>query len=159
MSETELTFSRDYDLPPAIVWDALVDDVLVEGWLAPARIDAREGGEYFLDWQGPPGLAASNGEITRFEPTRHLSITTDNIGKLDFTLESFDGGTRGTFTALTVRLLVITDVRFLSSTRAYWLSNLDQLEALLRGHPVDWSTWQEDRGEIWAGYLRSPTAE
>ncbi|MDQ1571054.1 MAG: hypothetical protein QOF79_1728 [Actinomycetota bacterium] len=159
MAETELTFSRDFDLPPAIVWDALVDDVLVGGWLAPARIDAREGGEYFLDWQDPPGLAASNGVITWFEPGRRLSVQTDNIGNFDFLLEPFDGGTRGSSTALTIRLVVTTEYRLLRSTRAYWLSNLDQLEGLLRGHPVDWANWQEDRGDIWAEYLRTSAPE
>lgn len=155
VQDTELSFSRDYDLPAVIVWDALVDDVLVGGWLAPARIDPRVGGEYFLDWQNPAGLSASNGQITRFDPAEHLTVRTDSAGTLDFALESIVGGSRGTFTSLTVRLLVGTDRRLLASTRADWLSNLDQLEELLRGRPVDWTTWQEDRGEAWSNYLRA----
>jgi uncharacterized protein YndB with AHSA1/START domain len=151
---SELQFVRPYDLPVAIVWDALVDEVLVEGWLASARIDAREGGLYWLGWQGGASLAPTNGTITTFDPPRCLGVETDNIGTLEFTLESVPGGTRGTSTQLRLSIVVDTEPRLLASTRAYWLSNFDQLEDLLRGHPVDWSTWQRDRGEMWATYLR-----
>lgn len=149
-----MQFWRSYDLPAAIVWDALVDEDLVEGWLAAARIDAREGGLYWLGWQGGATLAPTNGTITAIEPPRLLAIETDNIGNLEFTLESVPGGTRGTSTDLALTILVDTEPRLLASTHAYWQSNFDQLEALLRGHPVDWSTWQRDRGEAWAAYLR-----
>jgi uncharacterized protein YndB with AHSA1/START domain len=151
---SELEFSRDYDLPPAIVWDALVDEVLVEGWLAAARIDPRVGGLYWLNWQGGASLAATNGTVTELEAPRHLAIETDNIGILDFRLTETPDGTRGSGTLLRLRIQVDTEPRLLASTRAYWLSNFDQLEDLLRGHPVDWTTWQRDRGEAWSRYLR-----
>ena len=151
---TELFFSRSYDLPAAIVWDALVDEVLVEGWLAAARIDPREGGLYWLGWQSGGSLAPTNGTITVFDAPHGLTIDTDNIGTLEFVLESVPGGTRGSATDLHLTIRVDTEPRMLASTRAYWQSNFDQLEALLRGHPVDWSTWQRDRGEAWAVYLR-----
>jgi uncharacterized protein YndB with AHSA1/START domain len=156
---SELEFSRDYDLPVAIVWDALVDEDLVEGWLATARIEPRLGGLYWLDWQSGTSLAPTNGLITVFEPSAgggvaRLTVSTDNIGTLEFALTPTPGGTRGTGTRVGLRILVDTDPRLQASTRAYWLSNFDQLEDLLRGHPVDWSTWQLDRGEAWARYLR-----
>jgi uncharacterized protein YndB with AHSA1/START domain len=151
---SELKFDRGYDLPVSIVWDALIDDVLVEGWLAAARIDPRVGGLYWLGWQGGATLAPTNGTITAFEPNRRLGIETDNIGSLDFTLESVPGGTRGSATELHLTIRVDTEPRLLASTHAYWQSNFDQLEALLRGHPVDWSTWQRDRGDVWSAYLR-----
>jgi uncharacterized protein YndB with AHSA1/START domain len=156
---TQLEFSRDYDLPAAIVWDALIDDVLVEGWLATARIEPQLGGMYWLDWQSGTSLAASNGVITDFAPPEahdpgRLTIETDNIGTLEFVLTSIPGGTRGSATLVELRILVNTEPRLLASTYAYWNSNFDQLEDLLRGHPVDWSRWQLDRGEAWARYLR-----
>lgn len=154
MPPSELEFSRSYDLPVAIVWDALVDEDLVEGWLAAARIDPREGGLYWLGWQSGTSLAPTNGTITAIEPPRRLRVDTDNIGSLEFTLESVPGGTRGSSTDLVLTLRVDTEPRLLASTRADWQSNFDQLEALLRGHPVDWSTWERDRGEAWAAYLR-----
>jgi uncharacterized protein YndB with AHSA1/START domain len=153
--ENALVFSRDYDLPQAIVWDALVDEVLIEGWLAVAHVEQRTGGSYQLVWQGGGTLAPTNGIITTFEPSSHLVVETDNIGILDFTLDPIAEGTRGSATALTLRLTVDTERKLLASTVAYWRSNFDQLEDLLRGHPVDWSTWQEDRGGVWAEYLRS----
>ena len=154
MPTSELEFSRSFDLPVAIVWDALVDEVLVEGWLAAARIDPQVGGLYWLGWQGGASLAPTNGTITVFEPPRRLCVETDNIGTLEFTLESVPGGTRGSSTDLCLKIRVDTEPRLLASTHAYWQSNFDQLEDLLRGHPVDWSTWQRDRGEAWAAYLR-----
>jgi uncharacterized protein YndB with AHSA1/START domain len=154
---SDLEFSREYDLPASIVWDALVDDVLVEGWLAAARIDLRVGGEYWLNWLSGASLAPTNGTITRLDPRRRLAIDTDNIGSLEFTLFSIPGGTRGSTTELRLRLRVDTDPRLLASTHAYWQSNFDQLEGLLRGHPVDWANWQRDRGDAWAAYLREAT--
>ena len=153
--EDDISFERDYDLPVSIVWDALVDDVLVEGWLAAATIDPRVGGQYLLNWQSGSTLRPTAGVIAVLEPRRRLRVETDNIGVLDFELESVEGGTRGTGTTLHLRITVDTDKRMLASTHAYWESNFDQLEGLLRGHPVNWSTWQRDRGEAFARYLRA----
>lgn len=153
-----MIFSRGIDLPTAIVWDAIVDPDLVDGWLAPARIEARVGGDYVLDWQTGTGLATTHGIVTELEEPSRLVIATDNIGDLEFTLRRTEGGTRGTGTLLTLRLRVETHSRLLASTEAHWRSNFDQLEELLRGHPVDWSTWQQDRGPIWAEYLRASSA-
>lgn len=157
---SELEFSREYDLPVAIVWDALVDEDLVEGWLAAARVEPHVGGTYWLNWQSGVRLAPTMGTITEIEPPyfghpARLALETDNIGTLEFTLSATPDGTRGSGTLVHLRITVDTESRLLASTRAYWLSNFDQLEDLLRGHPVDWSTWQRDRGEAWAEYLRS----
>lgn len=154
-----MVFSRSYDLPAAIVWDALVDEVLVDGWLAPARVDARIGGEYLLDWEGGTGLAPTHGVITEIVPEARLAIDTDNAGHLEFSLFALEGGTRGSATTLTLRLRVQAEPRLLAGTKAHWRSSFDQLEGLLRGHPVDWATWQRDRGETWAEYLRASSRE
>jgi uncharacterized protein YndB with AHSA1/START domain len=152
MSSNTLVLTRDFDLPRAIVWDAFVDADLVEGWLAVAYVDAREGGEYRLEWQGNP-LGPTTGVITVFEPFDRLVIETDNAGILDFGFIPFSGGTRGSATTVTLALTVATERRLLASTMANWRSNFDQLEGLLRGHPVDWDSWQQDRGAIWTTYL------
>jgi hypothetical protein len=133
---------------------------LVEGWLAAARIEPRVGGSYWLNWQSGSTLAPTNGTITELvDPAigRNglLGIATDNIGDLEFSLVPTPGGTRGAGTLLELRIRVDTEPRLLASTWAYWQSNFDQLEDLLRGHPVDWSTWQRDRGEAWERYLRA----
>jgi len=156
---SEVQLSREYDLPVAIVWDALVDEDLVEGWLATARVEPRVGGHYWLDWQSGIRPAPTSGTITAFAPPGspegcRLGIETDNLGILDFTLTPTPDGTRGSGTLVTLHLLVDIEPRLLASTRAHWKTNFDQLGDLLRGHPVDWSTWQQDRGDAWAEYLR-----
>lgn len=163
MATSELDFARDYDLPASIVWDALVDEDLVEGWLAAAKIEPKQGGLYWLNWQSGGTLGPTTGTIIRFEPPSpnrigRLSVETDNIGTLEFTLTPTPDGTRGSGTFLRLRIHVDTDPRLQASTHAYWQSNFDQLEDLLRGHPVDWSTWQRDRGEAWARYLRGASS-
>jgi uncharacterized protein YndB with AHSA1/START domain len=154
VSTSELEFSREYDLPVAIVWDALVDEDLVEGWLASARIDPRVGGRYLLHWLSGTSLGPTTGVIEAIEPRRRLTIDTNNIGRLSFVLESLPWGTRGSSTEVRLTIQVDTEPRMLASTHAYWQTNFDQLEDLLRGHPVDWTTWQRDRGDAWAAYLR-----
>lgn len=148
-----LVLERDYDLPPAIVWDALVDADLVGGWLATARIEPRPGGRYDLAWNTPGG-GISLGTVEVATPHSLLQVTTSNIGQLRFELEARPGGSRGSFTRMTFTIEAETDPHFAATTRAYWLSNLDQLEGLLRGHPVDWANWQRDRGPAWESYRR-----
>ena len=104
---------RRIDLPRSIVWDALLDPVLVEGWLHPtARLLAGDVGE-------------------RIDPapdhTAVLATALEPFGELRFELDEQDGGTRGTSTLLR-----------LSAAGAGWADRLDDLENLLRGHPVRW---------------------
>ena len=56
VSSITLEFERAFDLPASIVWDALIDPVLLEGWLADATVDPRVGGEYRLAWIAPTHL-------------------------------------------------------------------------------------------------------
>lgn len=153
MSGSTLFFTRDYDLPVEIVWDALVDPDLVIGWLADATIDAREGGVYDLEWIGPTYLAHTRGEIELLEPLQTLRIATSNIGILEFSLEVLEGGTRGGATRLGVRIESDVEPRFSANISAHWLTNLDQLEDLLRGRPVDWQHWERDRGTAWNAHF------
>lgn len=159
MPENELDFHIHIDLPRVIVWDALVDQDLVEGWLAGAEIDARVGGRYNLTWKSGGEFPPSIGVITALDPITNLRIDTGAGGVIDFTLTEMMGGSRGTSTWFVVHLTVATDRRMLASTVAHWRNNLDQLEDLLRGHPVVWETWPEVRGPVWSDYLREAQAE
>jgi uncharacterized protein YndB with AHSA1/START domain len=154
VADNELVFQRKYDLPAAIVWDAFVDEDLLEGWLGRATVDARVGGRYNVEWAGGTTLGRTEGVIVELDPRRRIVIQTDNAGRIEFTLGVVAGGTRGTATALSLQVTVATERRLLGSTVAHWRGSLDQLEDLLRGHPVDWNSWQEDRGQAWASYLR-----
>lgn len=99
-----MRIERVIDLPRAIVEDALVAPVLVEGWL---------------------------------HPVLHLSDFTDV--RLD--AEEVPGGTRGTSTRVTVEV-ALPDPRFRAAITETWQTRLDQLENLLRGHPVVWEAEQ-----------------
>lgn len=153
MSGSLLQFSRDYDLPVEIVWDALIDADLVVGWLAEATIEPRVGGVFDLEWVGPSYLAPTRGEIVELEVCERLEVATSNIGSVLFELVELEGGTRGGATRLTVTISSPVEPRFAATTVAHWRSNLDQLEDLLRGRPVDWRNWERDRGAAWNDYF------
>ncbi len=105
---------RRIDLPRAIVWDALLDPVLVEGWLHPtARL---------LDGEIRERVDPAAGE------TAVLVTVLEPFGALRFELDELGGGTRGTSTGL----------RLTAERPSGWHDRLDELENLLRGHPVDW---------------------
>ena len=95
---------RVIDLPRAIVGDALVDPVLVEGWLHP---------------------------VLRLADFPEVRLSAEEV----------PGGTRGTSTRVTVEVAV-PDPRFRTALVATWQTRLDQLENLLRGHPVVWEAEQ-----------------
>jgi uncharacterized protein YndB with AHSA1/START domain len=149
VSASHLTIARDYDLPRQIVWDALVDPDLISGWLAEADVEARVGGSYNLNWIGSATLGPTEGVIVEFTEPETLLISTSNLGSLRFRLDELEGGTRGTSTRLTLTLTIEADERFSVSTNAHWLTNLEQLESLLRGRPVDWAHWDRDWHPIW----------
>lgn len=148
-----MVFERVIDLPREIVWDALTDDVLVSGWLAEAQIEPRQGGRYDLEWMHPDPFPATLGTIRDFDAPSRLTVETSNLGVLSFDLAHVDGGSRGSSTALTLTIGLDIESVFSRPLRAYWLTDLDQLERLLHGHPVDWSTWQRDHGEAWRAHL------
>lgn len=130
---------RQIDLPNSIVWDALIDPVLVEGWLHPTA--GLFDGEVRERTEPAPGAAAV------------LAVRTDEFGELRFELTEREGGTRGGVTELRVRVASAADPRFRAPIVACWLLRLDQLEALLRGHPVDWATWKRDSTPAYEHYL------
>lgn len=157
MAGTELSLSAEYDLPREIVWDALVDPDLVIGWLAEASIDFREGGAYDLTWIGPTYLPPTHGEITRIDDLERIAISTSNVGDIVFTLEDIPGVTRALGSRVTVVIRTPVERRFTPNVVAHWRTNLEQLADLLRGHPVNWATWELDRGAAWNAHFDEAT--
>jgi hypothetical protein len=98
--ESAVRIERVIDLPRVIVEDALVDPVLVEGWLHP---------------------------VLRLPDFTDVRVSAEEV----------PGGTRGTSTRVTVDV-VVPDPRFRAAISETWQTRLDQLENLLRGHPVVW---------------------
>ena len=142
-------FERDFEFSPAIVWDALIDTDLVVGWLAEARIDPVVGGQYSLRWMTRPGAPVVPGTIAELRPLVALQIARQGTGTIGFRLTELEGGSRGTSTRLRVEVRAAVEPVFAARVSADWMTALDQLDDLLHGHPVDWSTWQVDRNEAW----------
>jgi hypothetical protein len=120
---------RTIDLPPGIVWEALIDPVLVEGWLHPEHT-----------------LLGDAAIVVAEQPEVLLEVDHPELGWVRIRLDAVQGGTRGTATVVTVELPQLGDLRFSPPVAASWTVRLHQLADLLRGHPVDWDHWERDRG-------------
>jgi uncharacterized protein YndB with AHSA1/START domain len=153
VADSTLEFSQRYDLPPEVVWDALVDADLVSGWLAEAEVDARIGGRYDLHWISPIATGTTNGEIADLLEPELLVVELERIGTVTFSLAAVDGGPRGRSTSLVITVEGAVESRLADGMSAAWLTSLEQLADLLRGHPVDWSTWRRDHGDQWTAHL------
>jgi uncharacterized protein YndB with AHSA1/START domain len=156
----ETRVEAGFDLPRAIVWDAIADADLVSGWLAEATIEPRPGGIYRLAWQPGARFTGLAGSIAEMVEPERLVIATED-GSLEFRLHDVAGGPRGTSTRLVVTLPLaptgLHDAGEEARLRALWRCSLDQLGELLRGHPVDWQRWDEEWAPVWSRYLSEET--
>lgn len=153
MARSALSFEQQYDLPPDIVWDALVDSDLVSGWLAEAQVDPRVGGRYDLDWVSPIATGRTIGEICELVDYELLVVEIERIGTVTFRLSEVAGGSRGSSSLLNVTIDGTFERRLADGFAAAWITSLEQLDDLLRGHPVDWSSWMVDHGDQWTAHL------
>ncbi len=152
-----LVLQRDYDFDPVVVWDALADDVLLEGWLADAHVDPVAGGEVRMRWRERHHGADFRGEVEALRPPEEL-VMGDGRQSIAFRLESLPGGTaaiaggpRGRSTRLTIEVALDGDAERPVHARAHWAAHLEALADLLHGHPVVWSEWEADYGGSPAG--------
>ncbi len=152
MAHSPLRLECDYEFSRAIVWDALSDADLVSGWLGEATIAPQLGGEYTVRWAHPPTRPESSGRIVALREPEHLEVAFVDGSAVRFDLDELPIGIRGSSTHLrvTVRL---AGHESRATASADWMTALDQLEDLLRGHPVDWARWDRDRGAAWAKHL------
>jgi uncharacterized protein YndB with AHSA1/START domain len=136
-----LRLEREFDLPREVVWEALVDPVLAEGWLHPEALLTDEVEE--LEYVEPASP----------QVTAVLEVRSEELGAVRIELDEVEGGTRGRSTLLRLRVSELGDPRFHPPAVAVWRVRLDQLDELLRGHPVDWDNWERDRGADYEIYL------
>jgi uncharacterized protein YndB with AHSA1/START domain len=131
VSEARVEIERQIDLPPSIVWPALVDPELLAGWFAEVTVgdDRVE-----LSWPDRPGTTIVR--VIELRPEDRISVSTGEFGLVEATLESRVGGLRGTWTLLAIRA---------AGPSARWELALDRLEELLHGRPVDWVAEKEKR--------------
>jgi uncharacterized protein YndB with AHSA1/START domain len=153
LSEGEFTVAREYDLPPAVVWDALTDPALVEGWLGGGILDAEAGGTFVLDWLDPHHHGASvAGEIVMLESRSQLLVRAMEYS-LAFLLDELPHGSRGSSSRLTLSVRLPDDRHSQREQAAHWRAHLEALEDLLRGHPVVWDRWDADYGQTTREFL------
>ena len=138
------------DLPPVIVWDALVDPDLLAGWLGEVRMlpsdhslgdsrrTARSLSAFEFRWPGSGPGRLVRGTVSALQAPRLLRVETDNRGRIEFTLVSSVGGFRGSSTELELRVDSSIQLSSVTTVRDEWQTSLDRLEQLLHGHPVDW---------------------
>lgn len=160
VTATRLVFEGDFEFDPEIVWDALTDSELLSGWLAEASVVPEIGGEFVLHRIHRADQPVSHGRIVALRHGQEIQIvSTDgppdapHPARLEFHLEQLPIGSRGTSTRLTVTIDADIAPATESRVKANWLTNLDQLDDLLRGHPVDWSNWDRDRHVAWEAHL------
>ena len=139
------------DLPPVIVWDALVDPDLLVGWLGEVRMfpsdqsaarsdpTARPAPAFEFRWSGSGPSQSTTAIVSALHPPRLLRVETDNRGRIEFSLVSIPGGLRGSSTELVLRVYSGIEPAFTTTVRNEWQTSLDRLEQLLHGHPVDWA--------------------
>ena len=139
MPDADLILQRTIDLPPIIVWDALIDPDLLAGWLGEVRIFSTDSPRFHILWPGAGARQSTAGTVVEFEAPRRLCIETDNRGIIGCTLVSIPGGLRGSSTELTLRVDVEIELAFATKVRDEWQTSLNRLERLLHGHPVDWT--------------------
>jgi uncharacterized protein YndB with AHSA1/START domain len=139
----DLAFERMIDLPRVIVWDALVDPELLAGWLGEVRSDPSDC--RLLTLSPGTGDAAISFELVQRERPGRLAARAADGRLFEFDLTEVEGGSRGTSTALTLRIGLDFHAAFAGGMRREWESTLDGLVEVLRGHPVDWDELRNSR--------------
>jgi uncharacterized protein YndB with AHSA1/START domain len=132
-----IRLERIVDLSPAIVAPAFTDPVLVEGWLHPFVRLVEDGSADPVVTAGAPWS---------------VEVDSPELGSLHIELRGEEGGARGSITRILIEELALESEKDRLDAIALWNTRLDQLENLLRGHPVRWNSWQDDHGAAYERY-------
>lgn len=125
---------RRIDLPRDLVWDALVDPVLAEGWLHPTE------------------RLTEPADVVLWDEPAALETESEALGHVRILLLDLPGGSRSRSTGIVISLLG-PDGEGRAAEIAMWTIRLDQLADLLRGHPVEWENWERDHRSAYESYL------
>ena len=149
LAEREITITRTFDAPRALVFRAWTDAAQLAQWWGPkgftnpvCEIDARVGGKLRIHMRAPDGaIYPMRGEIREIVPPERLAFTNiavDEVGNPiieGFTTVTFadeDGKTRLT---LHTRGSAVVEraVAYLQGMEMGWTMSIDKLQALLAG--------------------------
>ena len=90
--DREIVFTRSFNAPPQLVWDAMTKPELVKRWLfgppgwtmTVCDMDMRVGGKYRWVWRGPDGTEMGMGGVHR-EVVPHERIVNTQLFDQDWT--------------------------------------------------------------------------
>ncbi len=147
LAEREITITRTFDAPRALVFKAWTDAKVLAQWWGPkgftnprCEFDAKVGGVIRIDMRAPDGaIYPMKGEIREIVPPERLAFT--NIALDDLGSHIIEGFTTVTFadadgkTRLTLHTrgsaVVEKAVAYLQGMELGWTMSIDKLQALL----------------------------
>jgi uncharacterized protein YndB with AHSA1/START domain len=146
-SNQEFVFSRVFDAPRSLVFDAWVDPRRLAQWWGPngftnpvCDINVRPGGAIRIDMRGPDGtvypMSGTYREIVKPERLVFVSAALDAKGKPIFEiLNTITFADQGEKTKLTVHAKIISTTnnaeQYLKGMDAGWKQSLERLAGLL----------------------------
>jgi len=147
MLEREVTITRVFNAPRALVFEAWTDPTRLAQWWGPkgftnpvCEIDARIGGKLRIHMRGPDGsIYPMKGEIREIVPPERLAFTNIAVDEAgNHVLEGFttvtfaDEGGKTRLTLHTRASAVIEKAAaYLQGMEAGWTQSIDKLEALM----------------------------
>ena len=146
-TERELTITRVFDAPRAVVFRAWTDAAQLAQWWGPkgftnpvCEIDARVGGKLRIHMRGPDGsIYPMKGEFREIVPPERLAFTNialDEAGSHileGFTTVTFadDGGKTKMTLHTRARAVVDKAAAYLEGMEMGWTMSIDKLQVLL----------------------------
>jgi uncharacterized protein YndB with AHSA1/START domain len=145
--EREITITRTFDAPRALVFKAWTDAAMLAQWWGPkgftnpiCEFDARAGGGIRIHMRAPDGaIYPMDGEVREIMPPEQLVFTNNALDEAGNRI--IEGFTTVTFTeqdgktTVTLRTrgsaLVEKAVAYLQGMEMGWTMSIDKLEALL----------------------------
>jgi uncharacterized protein YndB with AHSA1/START domain len=137
-----VTFHRRSKHSPARLWRALTDPDELAVWMeAPAKVDPRVGGRYYVDFHGD-GESGLDGVIVRMEPARTFAYVW-GTSVCEWTIEPSDDGCAYTF----VQTGLADRGQGEEGLPAGWHGFLDQLDITMDGgtfdHDEESAKWEQ----------------
>ena len=147
LAEREITITRVFDAPPAVVFKAWTDAAQLAQWWGPkgftnpvCEFDARIGGAIRIHMRAPDGsIYPMKGEVREIIPPQRLAFT--NIAVDETGSHIIEGFTTVTFadeggkTRLTLHTrgsaMVEKAIAYLQGMEMGWTMSIDKLQALL----------------------------
>ena len=149
LAEREITITRTFDAPRALVFKAWTDATMLAQWWGPkgftnplCEFDARAGGKIRIHMRAPDGsVYPMNGEVREIVPPERLVFTNNALdaegnhvteGLTTVTFSQEGGKTR---LVLHTRGTAVAEiaVQYLQGMEMGWTMSIDKLAALLAG--------------------------